>query len=289
MVHWSPSGRRQAQVDPERIHDNGQHRRGVCDTVACSVVPRSQRPPSYMAQYNCRPPPLLLPIISIVQLSVFIYDGVRLGGITSSGPVDPESPLIYSPYRRREVWRILSYMLVHVGWVHITTNLLVQLLVGVPLELVHKWWRVGIVYLCGVVAGALATSVLDPRVFLAGASGGVYALLTAHLANLVINWAEMELAVGRLIVLLLLAGADMGIAIYNRYATGPDRKVAYIAHIAGALAGLLIGHVVLRNLRPLRWERVLWWISLVTFLVLIFIMALFNAVAPDGYFPEQDV
>ncbi|XP_037077150.1 protein rhomboid-like [Pollicipes pollicipes] len=222
-------------------------------------------------------------------LAVFVYDGVRLGSITSSGPVDPHSPLIYSPYRRREVWRLLSYMLVHVGWVHLTTNMVVQLLVGLPLELVHKWWRVGVVYLCGVLLGSLATSVLDPRVYLAGASGGVYALLAAHLADLVLNWAQMELALVRLGLLLLLASTDIGVAIYNRYATGPDQKVAYTAHLAGAVAGLLIGHVALRNLRLLRWERVLWWISLVTFLLLVLIMAVFNAAAPDGYYPEQEV
>lgn len=58
-----------------------------------------------------------------------------------------------------------------------------QLFLGILLELVHKWWRVGIVYICGVIAGSLATSLSDPEVFLAGASGGVYALIAAHLGN----------------------------------------------------------------------------------------------------------
>ena len=49
-------------------------------------------------------------------------------------------------------------------YVHITTNLLVQLLVGLPLELVHRWWRIAIVYLCGVLAGSLGTSVFDSKV-----------------------------------------------------------------------------------------------------------------------------
>ena len=50
--------------------------------------------------------------------------------------------------------------------------------------MVHGWWRVLLVYLAGVVAGSLGTSVSDPRVFLAGASGGVYALITAHIASI---------------------------------------------------------------------------------------------------------
>lgn len=64
-------------------------------------------------------------------------------------------------------------------------NLVVQLLLGIPLEMVHRWWRVLLVYLAGVIAGSLGTSITDPGVFLAGASGGVYALITAHLAILV--------------------------------------------------------------------------------------------------------
>jgi len=50
--------------------------------------------------------------------------------------------------------------------------------------MVHGWWRVLLVYLAGVVAGSLGTSVSDPTVFLAGASGGVYALITAHIASI---------------------------------------------------------------------------------------------------------
>ena len=50
----------------------------------------------------------------------------------------------------------------------------------------------------GVAAGSLATSVTDPDVYLAGASGGVYALIAAHLANVIFNWGEMEFPGGQL-------------------------------------------------------------------------------------------
>lgn len=65
-------------------------------------------------------------------------------------------------------------------------NLLVQILLGIPLEMVHKWWRVLVVYLAGVLAGSVATSVVDPTVKLAGASGGVYSLVTAHVASIIL-------------------------------------------------------------------------------------------------------
>ena len=105
----------------------------------------------------------------------------------------------------------------------------------------------------GVVAGSLTVSITDPNSYLAGASGGVYALIrylpgfifqyftkyfepypdvwgdvfkhkhrqffslktfrhdliltcSAHLANVVANWAEMEFAALRLITFITLAG-----------------------------------------------------------------------------------
>lgn len=61
-----------------------------------------------------------------------------------------------------------------------------QVVLGIPLEMVHSWWRVLIIYVAGVVAGSLGTSVADPTVYLAGASGGVYALLLAHLASIML-------------------------------------------------------------------------------------------------------
>ena len=84
-------------------------------------------------------------------------------------------------------------------WVHLAFNLLVQLLVGLPLEMVHGSARIGTVYLAGVLAGSLGTSVFDADVYLVGASGGVYALLAAHLANVLINYNNMQFGILRLI------------------------------------------------------------------------------------------
>ena len=42
--------------------------------------------------------------------------------------------------------------------------------------------------------------------------------------------------------------------------------VSYSAHIAGAVTGLLLGTVLLRNLSASTWERATWWCSLLLFL-----------------------
>ena len=42
--------------------------------------------------------------------------------------------------------------------------------------------------------------------------------------------------------------------------------MSYSAHIAGAVTGLLLGTVLLRNLSASTWERATWWCSLLLFL-----------------------
>ncbi len=44
---------------------------------------------------------------------------------------------------------------------HIVMNLLIQLLLGIPLEMVHKGWRIMLVYILGALYGGLAHSVID--------------------------------------------------------------------------------------------------------------------------------
>ena len=68
-------------------------------------------------------------------------------------------------------------------------------------------------------------SITDPEVYLAGASGGVYSLITSHLANIISNWSEMEFAGLRLATFLVVAGGDIGIAVYSRHFTNTPTKV----------------------------------------------------------------
>jgi len=235
----------------------------------------------YLDKYSCKPPPLFLVIISLSQIGVFIYHAVVLGKagkpVGPDGPAYVEGQLILDPNKRTEVWRYLTYMFVHSGYFHIVFNVLVQLMLGLPLEMVHRWWRVLLIYISGVLAGSLIVSITDPDVFLAGASGGVYSLITAHLANVIFNWGQMEFAALRLITFLVLAGVDIGIAVYYRY-MGTNTKVSYVAHLAGALVGLLLGLIVLRNLKTDNWEKYIWWACLVMFLGLLVITLVWNAV-----------
>lgn len=76
-----------------------------------------------------------------------------------------------------------------------------------------------------MISGALLFTVFERRIYLAGASGGVYALLSAHVANVALNWAEMEFNWIRAIALCVFVTADIAVAIYQRYFEGVMNKV----------------------------------------------------------------
>ena len=64
------------------------------------------------------------------------------------------------------------YGFIHNSWGHLLSNVIAQLLVGLPLELSHSSWRVALVYLFGIIYGGLGREIAnDSEVPLAGASG----------------------------------------------------------------------------------------------------------------------
>ena len=69
---------------------------------------------------------------------------------------------------------------------------IVQIFLGIPLEIVHGPLRLSGIYVAGAVSGSLLTSMTDSGTYLAGASGGVYALLLAHLPTIIMNCREMK-------------------------------------------------------------------------------------------------
>lgn len=237
----------------------------------------------YADHYRCCPPPLFIILITFIELGVFTYYTVTMGEMNPSGPVPIDSIFIYRPDKRLQAWRFIFYMVLHAGWLHLLFNLLVQLLVGLPLEMVHGSLRIGVVYMAGVLAGSLGTSVFDTEVYLVGASGGVYALLAAHLANVLLNFHHMQFGVVRLIGIFFIASVDVGFAVYDRYSATQDMQnepVSYVAHLMGAFAGLTVGLAVLKNFEQKLHEQLIWWVALALYLALAMSAILYNVLHP---------
>jgi len=251
-------------------------------------------------------------------LAVFIYfveidnqcAGERLGDTSLQCPevFDSVWAYRYDTASKNEWWRFITYMLLHAGAAHVTANLFLQIIVGIPLEMVHgprsgmlttifivtitilvfatiiiititiliillllllllriiiinhsvmiggrnthlfiRNRRIFILYVLGGLAGSFSVSVFDKNTNIVGASAGCYALVGAHVANIINYWSIMPFPLIRLLVFSLIFSVDVVLSAYRRYAEN-DTSVSFSSHLAGALLGLTLGGVVLNGL-----------------------------------------
>lgn len=164
------------------------------------MLPHHRDRKYYTDTFKCWPPPYFIMLVSILETACFVY---YLITNQSSLNVPIDSIFIYRPDKRREIWRFVLYMLLHAGWIHLAFNLIVQILIGIPLEMVHGSGRIACIYLAGVLAGSLGTSIFDPNAYLCGSSGGVYSLLAAHVAHIMLNYSNMEYGIVRLLAIFM--------------------------------------------------------------------------------------
>ena len=170
-----------------------------------------------------------------------------------------------------DIWRLWTYQFAHAGLGHLLPNVICQIIFGSFLEVVHGPLRVGTLYTTGVIFGGCFSLILKPYMSLVGASAGVYALITAVLANTVLNWSELDL-INR-VIRLFVAGGYLIADITSIIMTGSQSNVSYIAHLGGALVGALLGLVILKNWEVKRNEVRCQIVSLFLFLVLVILVA----------------
>lgn len=101
----------------------------------------------------------------------------------------------------------------------------------------------------------------------------------SSVSYLYVSWLQFLLIAFFSLILILItksfwfewaASADVGFAIYDRYSRNPSdhfndqqhSTISYVAHLAGALAGLTIGLVVLKNFEQKLHEQLIWWVAL---------------------------
>ncbi|RXM99936.1 Rhomboid-related protein 3 [Acipenser ruthenus] len=268
--------------------------------VAFETLPREMDRKWYYDSYTGCPPPWF--IIAVTIVAVFVYYGLLLDRwvLQVSHPLYLRNPLVYHPQLRAQAWRYLSYIFMHAGIEHLSLNVLLQLLVGVPLEMVHGALRIGFLYISGVLAavcaslvshsavlvpaGSLAVSVADMTAPVVGSSGGVYALVSAHLANIVMNWSGMKchFKLLRMGAALLCMSAEFGRAVWLRFYPSvypPCPNPSFVAHLGGVAVGVTLGVVVLRNYEQRLQEQSLWWIFILVYIVFVLFAVFWNIFA----------
>ncbi|XP_042478043.1 RHOMBOID-like protein 2 [Macadamia integrifolia] len=86
-------------------------------------------------------------------------------------------------------WRLLSYMWLHGGLIHLLANMMSLLFIGLHLEKEFGFLKIGLLFVLSGLADSLSSSInLESSKVSVGASGALFGLFGAMLSELIINW-----------------------------------------------------------------------------------------------------
>ncbi|XP_077618816.1 rhomboid-related protein 1 isoform X3 [Crocuta crocuta] len=234
--------------------------------VAYEILPREVDRHWYFYRHRSCPPPVFMASVTLAQIIVFLCYGARLNKwvLQTYHPEYMKSPLVYHPGHRARAWRFLTYMFMHVGLEQLGFNALLQLMIGVPLEMVHGLLRISLLYLAGVLAGEAGTCPLASS----------------------LNWAGMRCPYKllRMVLALVCMSSEVGRAVWLRFspplpASGP--QPSFMAHLAGAVVGVSMGLTILRSYEERLRDQCGWWVVLLAYGTFLLFAIFWNVFAYD--------
>ncbi|TXG70863.1 hypothetical protein EZV62_005798 [Acer yangbiense] len=138
---------------------------------------------------------------------------------------------------KHQGWRLITCIWLHAGVIHLLTNMLCLVFIGIRLEQQFGFVRIGIIYLVSGFGGSVLSSLFIRNSISVGASGALFGLLGAMLSELITNWTLYTNKAAALLTLLVIIAINLAIGILPH--------VDNFAHIGGFLSGFLFGFVLL--------------------------------------------
>ena len=159
--------------------------------------------------------------------------------------------------------QLFSALFLHADWAHLLGNLVFLLIFGLPAERVMGAGRLLVLFLLGGAVANLAAvlAIAGPDRLLIGASGAVSALIGAYLALFPRARLGVVLPLGLFLQFVrtpasLLIGVWALLQVVFAYVGPAFGAVAWVAHVAGFLFGVLFALVVKAAIaRRMRRER----------------------------------
>lgn len=177
---------------------------------------------------------------------VMVHFGANYGPFTLSG----------------QWWRLLTYMFLHGGLMHIAFNMWCLWDLGALCESLYGRWTYAAIYFVTGIAGGLASVGWNPGVLTVGASGAIFGLAGALISSFYLGeFSVPRVAIqGTLRSLLFFVGFNV---LFGSFVPGIDNA----CHAGGLVSGLILGALIAR-LAP-EHDRPLRRVGVVLFMVLI--------------------
>ncbi|WJX14574.1 tubulin folding cofactor A [Trifolium repens] len=134
-------------------------------------------------------------------------------------------------------WRLFTSFWLHAGIIHLVSNMVSLVFIGIRLEQQFGFLRIGLIYLLSGFGGSVLSSLFIRNSISVGASGALFGLLGAMLSELLTNWTIYSNKVMALFTLLIIIVINLAIGILPH--------VDNFAHIGGFVVGFLLGFILL--------------------------------------------
>ncbi len=150
-----------------------------------------------------------------------------------------------------EWYRLFTPMVLHAGVIHYIINMLALWFVGGAVEQSHGFTNATILFVVPAVGGNILSAIFLPQYISVGASGGIFGLIGACLADIFINWKLLFLKSEEdkrtrfqhaVVLLWLLLDIIINLLI------GFTPFVDNFTHVGGGLYGFLCGFSTLERL-----------------------------------------
>jgi rhomboid protease GluP len=138
-------------------------------------------------------------------------------------------------------WRLLTYMFVHAGLMHIAFNMWCLWDLGRLCESLYGRWTFAAIYLITGVGGGLARLGWDPMIPSVGASGAIFGLAGALIASFYLG----EFSLPR----VAISGTLRSLVIFAVFNLGFGQILGTVdnaCHIGGLVSGLALGALIAR-------------------------------------------
>ena len=221
--------------------------------------------PSYSELYSSHRPYFTVALV-LLQIVFFAVQCKQVGSMHNCGPSVLElrqadlvcertcvggewNYQLHVESRRGEGWRLITYGVLHGDVSHLVGNTVMELFLGIPLEMVHGWHVALISVLC-VLGGGVTTLWADPWKPVVGSSGALYGLFGVHFANLLLNWQQLDSVWMKWSRLGLLTGLCVAMG-YFAYASEEDgaSDTSHGAHVGGIVTGFCFAMPLLRDIK----------------------------------------
>jgi rhomboid protease GluP len=133
-------------------------------------------------------------------------------------------------------WRLVTYMFLHGGILHIAFNMWCLWDLGALSESLYGRWTFASIYLITGVSGGLASVAWNPRVLSVGASGAIFGLAGALIASFYLGEFSLpSIAIGGTLRSLVV------FAVFNLFFGSMFGGIDNACHIGGLVSGLILG------------------------------------------------